>query len=207
MRARKLLLAIASLVMALGMCTAVNAQTGLSSTSSYNDLPVNYVQIGTLDMNSATFTTTNSKIKKVNNYPYETSDGLVTVNTIVYNGPLTWGTANRSSSADASLGTTNVDGTFSLRYSNAATLPDGTKADVLLTFSEWKIYSGARPSSVSANQSIYMSIINATHGTEYITGNARLNTTQSVGIAATFASRIKRLVTVMAYIRKDETNG
>ena len=44
------------------------AQTGIASTTKYNDLPVNYVKVEKLSMDDAQFSTTNSDIKMKSNW-------------------------------------------------------------------------------------------------------------------------------------------
>ena len=119
----------------------IHAQTGFSSTTNINDLGVNHVRIWMPGVSQWEFSSTNSDIIKTNimaaTPEASNVDPSLTFPTIAYHGTFNWGTKNAGSDNDAVTGTTNIPGSFTLR-GPFATLYDGTPADVILTFSDWK---------------------------------------------------------------------
>ena len=173
------------------------AQTGISSTSSYNDLPVNHVNVDVLSLSNAEFSTTNSEIQFKTNWQSADSSGGGVTNAVVYDGVPEWGTANTTSSANAKTAQTQVSGSFTLRWNKAATLPDGTKADVQYTFSNWVINLGERPDNVSASALVYVPILTGTSRVSYVTYNPRRSVANTSGVATTVRQRINTTVKIL----------
>lgn len=175
------------------------AQTGFTITNSTNDLGVNYANIyPRIGTGSATFSSTNSALKvDHNNFVfYDTSSNTERQydTTLYYEGKLNWGTANRTSTADAVLGVTTVPGTATFRMTNGASLADGTKADILITFKDIKIAVGAIPEGANPNATVKVPLAYSSTETSIMmhvathprTGNARTTCLQtSFGVEET----------------------
>ena len=171
----------------------VDAQTDIVRVSSYDDLPINYVRIKSPTFDQCTFETTNPDVKMMDYYDL----GNGNKPHIVYVGPLNWG-KDRTSTQNASLGTTNVAGSFTLRAKDMAILPDGTKADLLLTFTDWQIMVGTRPAGVSAGQTLYTCILNDLHGLlKYKTISPKTSPSATTSLNTNMAQRITTTVNVL----------
>ena len=173
------------------------AQTGIASTTKYNDLPVNYVKVEKLSMDDAQFSTTNSDIKMKSNWQNAGANGGATINAIVYDSAVEWGTANTTDKANAQMAKNTVPGSFSLRWKNAAVLPDGTKADVIYTFSAWKFYLGERPGNISAGAEVYVPILQGAASVSYTTYNPRRGVAKTTAAATTIKQSIKTTVKIV----------
>ena len=175
----------------VGVYSFVSAQSGLTTTHNYNDLPINYVSLPPrLPLDNITdFSTTNSNFRIINDWTGSgtNSPRLFSTKAIVYHGPLTWGDRNTGSTQNASMGTKDIDGSFSFRYPNIAELADGTKADLFVTVSAVKIMVGDRPSGVGASDSVYQPLFYGSTYTEMVSGNPRKNTSNTSAIETTTA--------------------
>ena len=112
------------------------AQVGV--TNDYSDMPVNSVALSMLDFDAAEFTSLDSRIQK-GDYQFYQDGGALTVPTIYWVSSTApkFGSSNATATADAKLGSNTIAGDiFTLRFRGAATLSDGSTADVLLTFSD-----------------------------------------------------------------------
>ena len=137
----QLLRMIASLGAAL-IITAASMESAyaadiISTVSDYNQMPGNFVEITPLDFSQAEFTSLNNKIQK-GPMEYLINDSKVTHESIYWkssNAPY-FGSSNATATSNASLAINRVSGDlFTLRFSGAAKLPDGSSKDVLMTFS------------------------------------------------------------------------
>ena len=173
------------------------AQTGIASTTKYNDLPVNYVKVAKLSMDKAQFSSTNSDITMTQNWQIADANGGTTTKAVIYNSAVDWGTANATSDANAKMAKNTVPGSFTLRWTNAAVLPDGTKADVLYTFSDWEFYLGERPDNVSAGTKVNVPILQGSTSVSYTTYNPRKGTSNTTGVATTIKQSIKTTVKIV----------
>ena len=177
----------------VGVYSFVSAQSGLTTTHNYNDLPINYVSLPPrLPLDNITdFSTTNSNFRIINDWTGSgtNSPRLFSTKAIVYHGPLTWGDRNTGSTQNASMGTKDIDGSFSFRYPNIAELADGTKADLFVTVSAVKIMVGDRPSGVGASDSVYQPLFYGSTYTEMVSGNPRKNTSNTSAIETTTRSQ------------------
>ncbi len=126
--------------------------------NQFEDLPENYVRIIGLPLNEATFTTTNSNIKKFNGYIGNNQTSKRDF--IGYYGTVKYGTKNRTETADASTASNTISGTITLRWSNQALLSDNTKADVKVVVSNWKFNLGKRTNSnITDSTKVYVPIL------------------------------------------------
>jgi len=147
--------------------TSVLAQTITAITNDYNDLAINYVQFDRLDLTKAEISTTgNIKVSR-GTFPQVQNgktpeDGLVYPHVVIYyEGPLTWGTANRTATENAKLGITSVNGSITMRFPKMATLSDGTKADILIDISDIKVGASAKPETIDNNTKVFFPLINS----------------------------------------------
>jgi hypothetical protein len=126
--------------------------------NQFEDLPENYVRIIGLPLNEATFSTTNSNIKKFNGYIGNNQTSKRDF--IGYYGTVKYGTKNRTETADASTASNTISGTITLRWSNQALLSDNTKADVKVVVSNWKFNLGKRTNSnITDSTKVYVPIL------------------------------------------------
>ncbi len=124
----------------------------------FEELPENYVRIIGLPLKSATFTTTNSNIKKFNGYVG--NNQTTKRDFIAYYGTVKYGSKNRTETADASTAANSVSGTITLRWNNQALLSDNTKADVKVVISNWKFNLGkCTNSKISSSTKVYVPIL------------------------------------------------
>ena len=127
----------AALVITAASMESAYAADIIGTVSDYNQMPGNFVEITPLDFSQAEFTSLNDKIKK-GPMEYLISDSKVTHESIYWkssNAPY-FGSSNATATSNASLAINRVSGDlFTLRFSGAAKLPDGSSKDVLMTFS------------------------------------------------------------------------
>lgn len=180
-------------------CRPAAAQTGIASTTNYNDLPVNHVKVERLSMDSAVFSSTNSDIIMTSNWQVADSSGGATTKAIMYNGTVNWGTANTTQTANAKTAKNTVPGSFTLRWADAATLPDGTKADVVYTFSNWEFNIGERPSGIAETAKVNVPILQGTGSVSYTTSNPRRGTANTTAVATTIKQSITTNVKVVKH--------
>ena len=191
------LAAVFLIAAAAGMSTVAQAQTGIASTTNYNDLPVNHVKVEKLAMDKAQFSSTNSDIIMTSNWQRVDSAGGATTKAIMYNGEVSWGTSNATQASNAKMAKNNVPGSFTLRWAGAATLPDGTKADVVYTFSNWEFNLGEKPDGVSASAKVNVPILTGTTSVSYVTYNPRRGVANTTGVATTIKQSIKTTVKIV----------
>ena len=156
---KRFLIPLLSLVMVLAMAIGVNADTPTvryddGTGSAFRALPVNYVKIDSLDMDKATIIAQSpasggrfaiehgacSAQYASGNFPL-----------LIYTGPLQYGGRYRTATEDAVTKANNL-GSATLKFSNCATLSDGTKADIILTVQATANISGPRNTSNAAFQ-------------------------------------------------------
>lgn len=110
----------------------------VDAVSNYSALPVNNVEITSLNFNNVKFTSLNSKIERGSMQYYISGESIT--NTTIYwvsTAPPKFGTSDATATQNASLAYNSVSGDlFTLRFEKAATLSDGSKKDVLMTFSD-----------------------------------------------------------------------
>lgn len=177
------------------------AYAAVTTTNNYSQLPVNNVQINYLNFNTAEFTSLNSVIKK-GSFQY-LIDGAAQSCTSIYWTSSTapkFGTSNATSTANANLGSNTVSGNlFKLRFKNSATLPDGTKADVLMVFSD--LYFGlSKNTNGTTGSNYYVPIIRITSAGagRYCNSGVGINTNNSGRLMSVrSATRIKTTVKIV----------
>ena len=173
------------------------AQTGIASTTKYNDLPVNHVKVEKLSMDKAQFSSTNSDIIMTQNWQIANENGGTTTKAVIYNSAVDWGTANATSDSNAKMTKNTVPGSFTLRWTDAAVLPDGTKADVIYTFSDWEFYLGERPDNVVAGAKVNVPILQGSTSVSYTTYNPRRGVTNTTGVATTIKQSVRTTVKIV----------
>lgn len=139
-------------LMIVGTAPGVSAQTGLKIVhDDYDALDVNHVEITELKLSEGEFSTDNPDIS-IGEFMEHAADKDTAHKAlaIAYTGDVKWGESNTTATHDAVMARNSIPGTFSLRFDNKAVLSDGVKADVVLLFSDWDLYLGAKPEDVSS---------------------------------------------------------
>ncbi len=150
------------------------AQTGLATTADEKDLPTNYVSLQRFDLKDAdSFTSTNPKVQLTDQWVHAATGHTPPVYTfakaLYYKGPLNWGTANRTKTADAKLKPNSIPGEFTFRWNNIARLTDNRTADLQLVLSDWVYNVGAQPESVkNADRDMYVLLAGNNLGTNIV---------------------------------------
>ena len=183
---RLLPIAAAALLLAAAPMESSYAAGSLVSTiNDYNNMPVNYAEISSLDFSQAQFTSLNSKIQKG---PMEfLLDSTVTRQCIYWKSSTapSFGTSNATTTKNANLAFNTVSGDlFTLRFSRAAKLSDGTTKDVLMTFSNL-IFGLSLNTNGTTGSTYYYPIIRINSEGE------GLYCTSGVGTGTTNAKRLK----------------
>lgn len=160
----------------------------------YDALPVNHVKIEDLAFTEGDFSSDNTAISNIDFTDANMElDDFVDGHGVAYHGKVNWGQANTSAASDAVMSKTEIPGTFSMRFANKAILSDGEKADVLFTFSDWEVWLGAKPETVSSSDNIYIIAVKANldGSPMFATGAPRKDLGRDGAVLSTIKQRIK----------------
>lgn len=175
------------------------------TNGQYQNLPKNHVQINELKIEDAQFTTTNNQFELVDNTNGQIS-GVGEGSGIYYHGPVTYGTANRTSTADAVTATNNISGSFSLLFTDGATLSDGKSANVKITISDIYFELGANTGVQTSTP--YIILMKDYDGTfEYKTSAPSITPENGTTAANTTGADIGTKYKVTIEILDKETNS
>ena len=194
-------LACTAFVLSIQWSCEGQAYAAVSTADDYSKLPVNYVEIGSLDFSKAVFTPLNSSIKKTT-MEYYLSEQNVKHSSIcwVSSSKPKFGSSNASATQNANLGNNTISGDlFTLRFSEAAILTDGTKKDILMTFSDLYFGLSKNINNTSGSNYYYPIIRIAEDGSgRYCNSGIGINTKNSgriKGVRA--ATRIKTTIRIV----------
>jgi|GEM_PF-1145032 len=167
----------AALASGMAVSPADAATGGLTVLyDEFGKLPENYVSITALPLQSAEFSTDNSKIHKYNGYVGNNQDEKRDF--IAYYGTVHFGDSNRTEDKNASTEVNEIDGSIALRWSNKALLSDNTRADVKITVSSWSFRLGKNLNKkIDSSTKVYVPILQSSkpnsNATELCTATPR----------------------------------